>query len=305
MPRHDSMLPTNTSINRFMQHTALLLLAAVTGACSSMSVSREIVVPPELAALHGRQQIYIDTFDGHRGNRARSAVVDALTAVNYHQVQVRPASGAIYIRGAVSNDQIGDQTTSSEWDECVARDKKGKCTKKEKKTYYTRKQSCALSVRLEVVDSASGSVLFSSSANGDDSSNDTYARGESAPSDLRESLCGSALADAVSEVVKKLVATVDSFDLSFHEVADRGETERAVQFVRDGRLEDAQRILVDLPASPSLTRDDRGWAKYNLALVYFAQERFSECAENLDQLEAPAASSSNTRELRELCNRFR
>lgn len=288
-------------------HVMLLVTPLWVAACSSLSVEREIVVPPELAALHGRKAVFVADFEGARGMQARAAVLDALSRPSYHRIATRPQPGGIVIRGGVSEPRYGDQTRNMTIEECVARDKKNKCTRKEKKLLYTRAQECELSVRIEVVEPDTGRILYTTTAEGGESSNDSYKEGESRPPDLKESLCGEAVAGATADVVKKLRASMDEFDLDFEEVADpNGETKRAVQLVEGGDLEGAEQLLAELPASSSLTADDRGWARYNLALVHFAMERFGDCADDLDAISGgPAKNASRTRALRERCIRFR
>ena len=286
---------------------SIVLAVGLSGsACSSLSISRDMVVPPKVKELHGRRAVFVGGFEGRRGGYARDRVLKELTKVDYHRIQTRIDNDTVVVQGHVSDDNYADHIKDQHEKRCAERDKKGKCTRNVNVRVFQRTQTCNIEFKLTAIDRRTGQLIHNAAIPRGRELTKFWDEGQEPFPQVQNELCEVAVDDAVDAAVERIAATTDDVDLDFHEVEGHDNaTERAVSYVKQGRLNDAEALLLPLPSSTQLSAEERDWSRYNLALVYFAAERFDDCIGSLESMKGTSREARDVGRLRQNCVSFR
>ncbi len=279
--------------------------AVVAAGCAIKPVDTQVELPPKAEPLRGERQVAVVDFQGHHRYRddatrefkeavaegpshtlvtledeARLQALDRKLANNEVVGEIGSQGPDTLISGEVLDPDYRKYVDESEDEECVERNDDGECVKERVVMTYELEERCKVGVHARAAGVADGEIVFEKTIAGTDSS--WRSLEGRVPTANPEAVCDDAFHEAVSRMVPWLTTVQQHWTLKFHKVNDSGGTDRAIEAAESSQFYRAREIFEQVVQEPNLKERHRGWARYNLALVHFAQGRFDACLEQID-----------------------
>jgi len=215
---------------------------------------------------------------------------------------VAPTGATAILSGTTSQDDYSVERDSYSVTKCTARNKKGKCTRKIKVPVYTIKEKCGVAVSGRATRVADGAVLFDRTFNRAASNSDSKER-ENPPS-RRKEICDSAFSASVDALIAFVTPYTTNMRLDFHKVKGSDSTDKALEYVKMSKLDQARKILESTIGDASLSEEDRAWARYNLAVVQWATADFDGCIEQIGIAQETLGAESMLIDMETACREY-
>lgn len=310
----------------------LVLLAAlgtVVAGCATRRVVTHATLPPRLKAMGTQQRVRLIPFTGPRGEEATRRLRSAITRGGFHTLVDRdheaqraqeleralaagqaaelassaPEGATILISGQTHAGDYERDIEESSVRRCVRKNRKGKCTKMVDVPVYELSEVCRTTVRATIKSVEAGSVIFDQEFPGAEA----VVRTEEGkkPAGVGAALCDAAFANAMEKLVHHVTPHQKQVSLDFRVISDpAGHTEKAMEAAKLSRLEQARTLLEKVVAEPTLSDEDRAWARYNLAVVLWALARFDECVRQTEMAQATLGADSDLVGLHHGCKEY-
>jgi hypothetical protein len=285
---------------------AIVGLVAMLGtSCAVKRVHTQVDLPPKAEPMRGEKQVAVADFEGTRRYRqdatrevreaisagptqslvpledgARMRAVEQKLANNETVGEVGSQTPDMLIAGSVLRPNYTKRVEESEKEKCVEENDVGECVETEVVSIYETIEECSVGVTARALDVTDRRVVFEKTVDGVDHASRTAE--ERIPNPIGQRICDRAFDDAVQGLIPWLTAVRQNRVLTFHNVKDSGGTDRAIKAAESGQSRRARQIFEQVVKEPNLTKRHRGWARYNLALMYFAQSRFRKCVKQVN-----------------------
>lgn len=285
--------------------TIVGVIAMLATSCAVKRVHTEVDLPPKAEPMRGKKQLAVADFKGTRRYRqdatrevreavsagptqslvpledgARVEALERKLANNETVGEVGAQTPDMLIDGSVLRPDYTKRVEESEKEKCVEENDAGECVETEVVTVYETIEECSVGVTARAMDVTDRRVVFEKTVDGVDRASRS-AEGR-IPNPIGQRLCDRAFDDAVQGLIPWLTAVRKTRVLAFHNVKDSGGTDRAIEAAESGQTQRAREIFEQVVEEPNLSKRHRGWARYNLALIYFAQSRFGQCVEQVN-----------------------
>ncbi|MFB6262502.1 MAG: hypothetical protein ABEL76_02580 [Bradymonadaceae bacterium] len=306
---------------------ALLSMLLLAAGCYKR-VNKEIQLPPKADAVRGEERIAVVPFEGSRGEQATRRFRDAVagsqvqTLVSLDREAQRRAQERRASRGEVIQTEgpqgpellVGGETTRPEYDRevdetteetCVARNDDGTCGEKDERTTYKLTESCRAGLSVQATKVKTGTVRFQRTFE-QTARHSATKEGEIPESRGREELCQRAFDQSLARAVPWVVSQRRPVTLRFHKIGGSEPTDRAIRAARAGEFEKAENLFETAATSSELSDKDRGWARYNSAMIHFARRDFHGCLEKtqLAMKHLPRKRKPRIEQLRRRCEQY-
>lgn len=159
----------------------------------------------------------------------------------------------------------------------------GKCLEwKEEQRFikYTVKETCKFSIPVDVVEVATGNVIFSGSKDGDASSSETK---DKRPPEARgqRSVCLEARESAASRVASIWEPRKIQVEVKLASLKSNDELHKqVVRLVRQSADTDALRVMEEALKNKTVDAGDEAATEYNITQLYWLNRRYQECREH-------------------------
>lgn len=305
-------------------HLIACCLLAGPACDASLVIDVMIDTPPRGAGLSKPLKLYLLEFGGQDGafvtSRLREAILeshmhtlvdpsaDALRAGQLERMLASgegvgvegPAWAAVIVRGSVSNPAFAQNTRAERSTNCVAHDRKGRCSRTVPVVTYTRTERCAQDVLVQAMRTVDGALLLEKRVHGE-ADRESQVQDNWSQSAGRE-VCQQALERSIQAMTLLFVPGKERARLRFHEVAGAGPaTSAAVAEVRAGHLEAARQRFTAIADTGGLDSGADVAARYNLALAHWAIGDREACLGQLDVIGTRAVGDKDVASLRERC----
>jgi len=263
--------------------------------------------------LREPQAVYIveDNFPTGALDRIRTAVASG----QKHRLLDRAMVGAgnqpaVIVEGRVLAPDYEKTQDSERVDvpkECVKRSTQGKkeCIKwKAAYSYYvyTISETCTHGFHAKISDGSSAQVLQERDFVFSDSKE--AKRKDKWPNVVgADVLCGNSFSAAVAEFQKSFVPYRKVVSLTFVDIDDCEDANRAIEAAELGNMERSKGLFLEAVKDAGLPEESRAWARYDLAVIYEALDEFPECLEQLDLASEVLGSDSKIIALKQSCER--
>ena len=283
--------------------TCLLALVAVfVVGCSTTRIVTKTRLPARSHAMQAKQRVAVEPFRGRHGDKVTRLLRAAVARGRHHTLVEAGGNPDVVISGKVADLAYTTSVDQLEQKRCVAKDKKGRCTKKTTIPIYTRAESCTAKVQGKLTRVADRSVILDRVFARDAS--DSQAQEKNKPGSQETMLCATALEKAVGDLTAFATPYEATVALDFHDIDDDGTTKEAVEMARASRFSRARELLQSVVKTQPLSDEQQAWAHYNLATVLWAMGQFKQCLNELDTAQEVLSSDDSVSSLYRSCQEY-
>lgn len=296
--------------------------------CTTKAVKTTMTLPPRCRDLQNEQRLIVMKFSGPRGHQATTALRSAVSSGGLHQIMdtehqalieqqlvqalasgstvdlnnMAPTGASFIVWGQTNPDDYSSDVERGQVEKCASRNKDGKCTHKVRVPYFTLNEKCGVTVTARVTRVADGAVVIDRTFSRIDTS--SRSKEKEVPASLRSEICQNAFVQAFNEVVKFVTPYRLTTKLSFHKVKGSDDTDKALEYVKMSKFEQAEKLLVKVVETPDLDDKNRAWARFNLAVVHWARADFDNCLKQVNMSQDTLGADSDLMDLERACREY-
>ncbi|HNZ04063.1 MAG TPA: hypothetical protein PLY68_05530 [Myxococcota bacterium] len=285
----------------------LVLLAAILPVlafgCSTATYNVRVMLPSRADVMRDRQRVVIGDISGPWGYELARVLSEAISNARFHtlidrqneRITAEEFERSLQTGGYIDPDQVGEvgatvvvsgTTERGEYSiererrvvkKCVETNDEGECIRTRMVYYFDQRESCVTNLSVRVTRVADNVILFERGFQGYSNLSRT-AEGDWPPRHESQ-LCSNAFYEASSDSVTWVTPFSSVVRLEFRRIKKSESTARALDFVEASMFDKAAGLFEAALGDPGLDEDEIGWARYNIAVIRWAQGDYSGCVD--------------------------